>query len=571
MIHSTWQYAYILLVLLTTSLTLTSTLASPQAHGKKTSHRRNHQKRYGKLYGLGLVEAPTQIEARKLTLKHNTVVHEQRRSGNGDWLLREKSKLDSKYQGATDFLNKRTSSAVTLANEDRDASYSVAVNIGTPAQTFQVSLDTGSADLWVLSDECTQSSCNSLTKFAPETSSSYVNGTTAFSIAYGSGSAMGHLGSDTVTLGGFSVSNQVFGVVSSMTNNLVASPLSGLFGMGFKTLSVVGATPWWQSLASSGTWTDPVFGFYMKRYRNVTDATDTETEGGTVTLGYADSSLYQGDITYVAIDSKNQAYWNIAIAGITVQGTSVSMSAVQAAIDTGTTLIGGPSADVASIYAAIPNSRKMTGSFAGYYEYPCSTDIDIKMTFGTFPVTIGSADFNIGSYGGDSSYCTGGIYVQALSAASAVQWVVGDTMLKNVYSVFRYSPAAVGFAALAGSSSASTATATSTTASTLASASTALSASGSSQSNSSASATSAATVVVVTATATNILSESATLQSTLLAGTGSSSGVASGTGTRTTTGSAATTTATGAGHSLHSSYYSATLIGTFILLAFFAF
>lgn len=44
-------------------------------------------------------------------------------------------------------------------------------------------------------------------------------------------------------------------------------------------------------------------------------------------------------------------------------------SGAQAAIDTGTTLIGGPSDAVAAVYAAIPGSRKMTGSYAGYYEY----------------------------------------------------------------------------------------------------------------------------------------------------------------------------------------------------------
>jgi cathepsin D len=52
-----------------------------------------------------------------------------------------------------------------------------------------------------------------------------------------------------------------------------------------------------------------------------------------------------------------------------MQGTTVQVTATAAAIDTGTTLIGGPETDVAALYAAIPGSRKMTGSYAGYYEY----------------------------------------------------------------------------------------------------------------------------------------------------------------------------------------------------------
>ena len=227
----------------------------------------------------------------------------------------------------------------SLANQDKDASYSASISIGSPAQSYNVALDTGSADLvslvgsaltfrfrspaddgstwhsqWVLSTECELSACSALDKFNPTTSTSYKNGTTAFSIAYGSGDARGHLGADTVTLGGFSVQSQTFGVVNSMSDGLLDSHLSGLMGMGFKSLTVTGTTPWWISLASSTAWSEPLFGFYMKRYRDVADAQSTETEGGTLTLGYVDETLYEGDITYVSVDSDKQRYWNIPIA-----------------------------------------------------------------------------------------------------------------------------------------------------------------------------------------------------------------------------------------------------------------
>lgn len=109
-------------------------------------------------------------------------------------------------------------------------------------------------------------------------------------------------------------------------------------------------------------------------------------------------------------------------AGISVQGKSVSLSGVQAAIDTGTTLIGGPEADVEAIYANIPGSRRMTGVYAGYFEYPCATQVSMTMSFGSFEVTIRVNDFNIGSYSDDASYCTGGVFVQGLASSSPVQW-----------------------------------------------------------------------------------------------------------------------------------------------------
>lgn len=63
---------------------------------------------------------------------------------------------------------------------------------------------------------------------------------------------------------------------------------------------------------------------------------------------------------------------NSNVIALTVQGTSISLpsdTAAYAAIDTGTTLIGGPSEYIAEIYAQIPGSAPATGNFDGYYTY----------------------------------------------------------------------------------------------------------------------------------------------------------------------------------------------------------
>ena len=55
-----------------------------------------------------------------------------------------------------------------------------------------------------------------------------------------------------------------------------------------------------------------------------------------------------------------------------MNGKSVTIptgNSALAAIDTGTTLIGGPSAAVASIWAAVPGSRALTGQMAGFFGF----------------------------------------------------------------------------------------------------------------------------------------------------------------------------------------------------------
>lgn len=59
-------------------------------------------------------------------------------------------------------------------------------SIGTPPQSFQLVLDTGSSDTWVQSSIC--SNCSSAPTFDPSTSSSGKDLGRDFSIFYGIGS-----------------------------------------------------------------------------------------------------------------------------------------------------------------------------------------------------------------------------------------------------------------------------------------------------------------------------------------------------------------------------------------------
>lgn len=75
------------------------------------------------------------------------------------------------------------------------------------------------------------------------------------------------------------------------------------------------------------------------------------------------------------------------------------------------------------------------------------------MAFGGKSWPINSQDMNLGRVSTSSAICAGGIF--DLTAGSNIgsgggnpSWVVGATFLKNVYSVFRSQPAAVGFAEL---------------------------------------------------------------------------------------------------------------------------
>jgi cathepsin D len=101
--------------------------------------------------------------------------------------------------------------------------------------------------------------------FSSAASSSFTNLSTPFAITYGSGQALGVLGTDTVQMAGFEVARQALGVCSGVSSGLLSTPVSGLLGLGWQTIAASGAQPFWQTLAASGAWDEPVMSFQLTR------------------------------------------------------------------------------------------------------------------------------------------------------------------------------------------------------------------------------------------------------------------------------------------------------------------
>src|SRR6267154_3572091 len=93
-------------------------------------------------------------------------------------------------------------------------SYFGSIAVGTPPVAYDVVLDTGSADLWLVNSQCTQN-CNGFPAYNPSSSSSFANASKPFAMTYGSGQASGYLAQDVVQMAGFQVQNQSLGMPST--------------------------------------------------------------------------------------------------------------------------------------------------------------------------------------------------------------------------------------------------------------------------------------------------------------------------------------------------------------------
>lgn len=151
-----------------------------------------------------------------------STIHLTRRRGGSklftpEFLKAHRDALGKKYGAVADGKKtekKRAQGGIPLVNQKGDVSYYGTITVGTPPQPYNIVLDTGSSDLWLASSTCA-SGCSGVQKsYDGSKSSSFKPASQPFSIRYGSGSVAGDIVSDNVALGGFNISNQVFGASS---------------------------------------------------------------------------------------------------------------------------------------------------------------------------------------------------------------------------------------------------------------------------------------------------------------------------------------------------------------------
>ncbi|EFP81786.2 hypothetical protein PGT21_014031 [Puccinia graminis f. sp. tritici] len=376
------------------------------------------------------------------------------------WATQAGSKLNSRYGGQTDTdtnpseikhsLHPRQVANVRLTNAFSDAIYTAPITIGTPPQSFNMIMDTGSGDLWIADSSCNidQGCPASARKFDPLKSTTYVNQSKAFNVQYGSGKAQGILAKESVSVGGLTVLSQLLGICDSVENILRPGlDISGIMGLAWSGIASSPSTPAWESLFLQDALSEPVISFALSRLNR--SHTQTTAPGGTMTIGGTNKRHYEGGIDYVPL-AKNQSYWLIPLESITVGGKAVEIGTPNIAIDTGTSLIGGPDEDLRTIFSVVPGAALMQdGSFKGYWTIPCNNPLTISVQFGSISYPINPLDTNLGKINQKNRCLTSFFTIsKSKSGGSIPGWIFGAAFLKNVYSVFRASPPSIGFAQL---------------------------------------------------------------------------------------------------------------------------
>ncbi|XP_039624769.1 nothepsin [Polypterus senegalus] len=319
-----------------------------------------------------------------------------------------------------------------------DAQYFGEISIGTPPQNFTVVFDTGSSNLWVPSAYCISEACSEHHKFKSFKSSTYTNAQKTFAIRYGSGRLMGVLGKDLLTINDVSVSDQGFGEsVFEPGYTFALAQFDGVLGLGYPSLAEGSVLPVFDKLMEEKQVKKPVFSFYLSRGQN-------QPLGGELLLGGVDHSFYRGHINWVPLTDKG--YWQIKVDNIKVQGADAfCANTCQAIVDTGTSLITGPTTEIAKLHGyigAVPSQR-------GEYLVDCSRlsslpNVEIFIEGVEYKL---SADMYVRKETiGQRELCFSGFQALDISSKMGPIWILGDVFISEFYSIFDRGNDRVGFA-----------------------------------------------------------------------------------------------------------------------------
>lgn len=314
-----------------------------------------------------------------------------------------------------------------------NAQYYGTVKIGSPPQEFQVIYDTGSSNLWVPEVGCVHCGYKWIhggkNKYDSDVSQTFVEDGSDFSIQYGSGAVSGVFAGDSVILADdIEVKNQKFATIHDAAGMGIAYTFAyfdGILGLGFDSISVGGVETVFHNAIEQGAVEKPMFAFYLG-----------DNADGELTFGGYDDTKFEGDLSWVALS--DATYWRINTDGVKIGLFSTGPS--DAIVDSGTSLITGPSKDILAIALVIGAKPTITGQ----YTIDCEKVDDIpEITW-----TIDGKDYPVP--GKDLVISASGTCLFAMMGMDfpkpGPQWILGDVFMRKYYTVFDYEQERVGFA-----------------------------------------------------------------------------------------------------------------------------
>lgn len=303
------------------------------------------------------------------------------------------------------------------------------ISLGSPPQNFKVIFDTGSGNLIVPSKSCGDAGCSPHQKYdskASSTASSVQNenGETSSEISFGTGQVTGDFYKDKLCFGGNLCFDSNFISASKMSSSPFHDiPFDGIMGMSFKDLSMGNGFNIVDDLSQAGAMQgSSQFSFF------VSDGDDSELTFG----GYRPERL-ASDIVWAPVD--HESWWQVAIDDIAFNnvGKNLCDGKCQVAVDTGTSMLAGPS-DLVDKLSSMVNAKDDCSNFD---QLP-----NLGFQIGDTVLNLKPDDYMDKS----SEGCSFSLMALDVPPPKGPVFIFGDPFLRRFVTIYDRSKPAVGFA-----------------------------------------------------------------------------------------------------------------------------
>ncbi|KAL9933763.1 hypothetical protein V8E36_007421 [Tilletia maclaganii] len=281
-------------------------------------------------------------------------------------------------------------------------------------QDIRIDFDTGSADTLVNPGAYRPDQSPTSKETAQTFFTSYGDGTTAFGRVY----------TDTISVGGLQAPDTAIGrSLVPFMNPYQNGGSQGISGMSYPSLATFGSNypPFIDSLHKAGALSAFRFSFSLA------------SSGSYLYLGKHPPGVTSGETAWVSVDS-NQGFWQ-------VPAILYGLGWIESIVDTGTTVIVGPTDRVQRYFNNIGVETRTDENGNLYGAYPCWRPPVVSFNFGGKLVVL---DWETVTFATDSD---GACLLAVVGADVGINaFITGDSLLRNTFAIFDRENHRVGFA-----------------------------------------------------------------------------------------------------------------------------
>jgi hypothetical protein len=221
------------------------------------------------------------------------------------------------------------------------------INIGSPGQTFVVVYDTGSGNLLVPGQECTDTACEKHTRFDQTKSSTFKplncdgeaiedgdDPKDLLTITFGTGHITGACVEDKICLGSICSTGTFLSSTEETSQPFASFSFDGVLGLGRDVLAHNPEYSIMNRMVKNSQLAEPVFGVFLS---------DSDEETSEITFGQVKEDHMASELFWVPVHKKS-GYWEVQIEDITFDNKRQNICQdCRVAVDTGTSQLAGPS------------------------------------------------------------------------------------------------------------------------------------------------------------------------------------------------------------------------------------